>query len=136
MVKKKIADVDECMVDGVWRPDYVDFLLLSSIYEDSGKRVSIKEIINELDRCECKLSPAVCELGKILGSIDRWDSSTRSFDTSSDFPSYKYVDFYLAMKLAEEVCVSVTDVIKDLHDYGVPLSFAVKELARRCKIFD
>lgn len=129
MVKNKIADVNECMLNGTWRPDYVDFLHLTTLCDDCGKRMSVKEIIEELDYSSVKMSPAVTELGKVLGVISTWNPSTRTFDEYGD-----EVDFYLATKLGEEICMGVVSIIKDMRDYGIPMTATMKEFARRCNI--
>lgn len=133
MVKNKIADVDECRVNGIWRPNYVDFLLLTSICEDCGKRASMKDVIHALDCSGGKLSPAVHELGRVLGAIEDYDDEPDDDGHSVFDPG---VDFYLAMKLAQEIEVGVVSVIHDLHGYGAPLNSTLRDIARRYGIMD
>lgn len=133
MATKKIAKVDDCMVNGEWKPDYVDFLLVVMICEDCDGMVSIKDVIHALHNSDGKLSPAVHELGKVLGAIEDYDDEPKRDEDEEWDPG---VDFYLAMKLAEEVEIGVTSVIQDLHDYGVPLKMTLREVARRYGIMD
>lgn len=74
------------------------------------------------------MSLAVYELGKALGAIRRQDDSAEANDEYDDD-----VDFYLVMKLDEEIGLGVLSVIRDMKEYGIPMSWTVEAIANRYK---